>query len=341
MAEFVALFDVNEQNRRRQRVFRERVNILDELRDEEIIARYRLSREAITYLNETLRVDLEPKTKRSNSLSSLTQVLIGLRFLSKGDFFSEVADIHGVSKPTAARCFHVFIDSLNRRLHNIRFPTENGAMALSKQDFYRRCRIPNVLGAVDGTLVPILGPSENEEAYICRKGFHAINVQAVCDSRMNFIDVVAKWPGSQHDASIFNTCGLKEHLERTHAGILLGDSGYGLRRYLLTPKQNPMTESERRYNNYHARGRVVIERAFGVLKSRFRCLHKSGGVLPFNPTKSSHVVVACMKLHNLCITFNVKEPQDAVHVNELANEDVLNEHDDNAHSFRQAIINMF
>ncbi|XP_052248750.1 putative nuclease HARBI1 isoform X1 [Dreissena polymorpha] len=230
-----------------------------------------------------------------------------------------------------------YVDQLN----HFRFPTENGAMALSKQDFYRRCRIPNVLGAVDGTLVPILGPSENEEAYICRKGFHAINVQAVCDSRMNFIDVVAKWPGSQHDASIFNTCGLKEHLERTHAGILLGDSGYGLRRYLLTPKQNPMTESERRYNNYHARGRVVIERAFGVLKSRFRCLHKSGGVLPFNPTKSSHVVVACMKLHNLCITFNVKEPQDAVHVNELANEDVLNEHDDNAHSFRQAIINMF
>ena len=75
-----------------------------------------------------------------------------------------------------------YVDQLN----HFRFPTENGAMALSKQDFYRRCRIPNVLGAVDGTLVLILGPSENEEAYICRKGVHAINVQAVCDSRMKY-----------------------------------------------------------------------------------------------------------------------------------------------------------
>jgi len=62
------LFDVNEQKRRRQRVFRERVDILEQFRDDEIIARYRLSREAIVYLNESLRVDLEPKTNRSNSL---------------------------------------------------------------------------------------------------------------------------------------------------------------------------------------------------------------------------------------------------------------------------------
>ena len=75
MAEFVALFDDNEQKRRRQRVFRERVDILEQFRDDEIIARYRLSREAIVYLNESLRVDLEPKTNRSNSLSSLTQVI--------------------------------------------------------------------------------------------------------------------------------------------------------------------------------------------------------------------------------------------------------------------------
>jgi hypothetical protein len=45
--------------------------------------------------------------------------------------------------------------------------------------FYRIARIPGVLGAVDGTLIPILAPSEDEYAYVCRKGFHALNVQAV------------------------------------------------------------------------------------------------------------------------------------------------------------------
>ena len=36
--------------------------------------------------------------------------------------------------------------------------------------------------------------------YLCLKGSHSINVQAVCDADMIFSDVVAKWPDSTHDA---------------------------------------------------------------------------------------------------------------------------------------------
>ncbi|WAR06381.1 hypothetical protein MAR_021750 [Mya arenaria] len=56
--------------------------------------------------------------------------------------------------------------------------------------------------AVDGTLVPILAPKDNGVAFICRKGYHAINVMAVCDHEMRFTDIVARWPGSQHDAAV-------------------------------------------------------------------------------------------------------------------------------------------
>jgi hypothetical protein len=54
------------------------------------------------------------------------------------------------------------------------------------------------------------------------------------------------------------------------SGWLLGDFGYGLRQYLMTPKLNPSTQAEEKYNMAHAKTRVVIERAFGVCKSRFR-----------------------------------------------------------------------
>ena len=47
-------------------------------------------------------------------------------------------------------------------------------------------------------LVPIIAPSENEHLYVCRKGYHAINAQVVCDSQLNFTDVVASYPGSTH-----------------------------------------------------------------------------------------------------------------------------------------------
>ncbi|KAH3775762.1 hypothetical protein DPMN_177168 [Dreissena polymorpha] len=53
-----------------------------------------------------------------------------------------------------------------------------------KRDFYRNCSLPNIVGAMDGTLVPILAPSENEEVFVCRKKFHALNCQAVSSSDM-------------------------------------------------------------------------------------------------------------------------------------------------------------
>ncbi|XP_060580385.1 putative nuclease HARBI1 [Ruditapes philippinarum] len=151
-----------------------------------------------------------------------------------------------------------------------RFPTERSRLHHLKRKFYEKCRIPNVIGAVDGTLIPIQGPSQDEAAYVCRKGFHALNVQAVVDAEMRFTDVVSRWPGSQHDAAIFNACGLKTHLEQSNNGLLLGDSGHPLRRYLLTPKVNPTTPQEEAFNKHHSRGRMVVEKAFGILKSRFR-----------------------------------------------------------------------
>lgn len=48
-----------------------------------------------------------------------------------------------------------------------------------KLGFYQRAGIPGIIGAIDGTLVPIIGPTVNEDVYVCRKGFHAVNIQAV------------------------------------------------------------------------------------------------------------------------------------------------------------------
>ena len=62
--------------------------------------------------------------------------------------------------------------------------------ACSLHVFFELCGIPNVLGAIDGTLIPIKRPEIYEHLYVCRQGYHAINVQAVCDSRLEFTDVV-------------------------------------------------------------------------------------------------------------------------------------------------------
>ncbi|XP_069131666.1 putative nuclease HARBI1 [Argopecten irradians] len=145
----------------------------------------------------------------------------------------------------------------------------------TKEAFYDIAQFPNVVGAVDGTLIPIISPSRDEHVYVCRKGYHAINVQGVVDAEMRFTNAVAKWPGSVHDSFIWTNSTLCRRVERGEVdGWLLGDSGYPLRPWLLTPVLNPSTAGQHNYNHAHIKTRNVIERPFGLCKSRFRH-HKS------------------------------------------------------------------
>ncbi|XP_052271413.1 putative nuclease HARBI1 [Dreissena polymorpha] len=135
------------------------------------------------------------------------------------------------------------------------------------------------------------------------------------------------WPGSVHDSAIFNNSGLKQYLETQQVGSVLGDSGYGLKTFLLTPKLNPITQQEVRYNAAHRRG---------------RCLHKSGGCLPFQPQRAAKVVVACMRLQNLCVQFNVAVPQVNATENEEIDDNIVGDGIDvNAQQARQLIIDNF
>lgn len=86
----------------------------------------------------------------------------------------------------------------------------------------------------------------NAEIYRNRKGYFSLNVQAVADAN-NFIrDIVVRWPGSAHDTNIFENSLLRMRFENGefNNGLLLGDSGYPIRSYLITPLLNPVTQGE-------------------------------------------------------------------------------------------------
>lgn len=52
-----------------------------------------------------------------------------------------------------------------------------------------------------------------------------------------------------------------------------GDSGYPLREFMMTPIDNAIEDSpEGRYNVKQKRARSTVERTFGILKGRWRCL---------------------------------------------------------------------
>ena len=107
-----------------------------------------------------------------------------------------------------------------------------------------------MLGAIDGSLVPIIAPSENEPVYVSRKGYHAINVQGIMNAELVFTNVVARWPGSAHDSFILLNSAVYTNFETGQYadGRLLGDCGYSCKPWLLIPKLNPQTRAERAYN---------------------------------------------------------------------------------------------
>ena len=152
-----------------------------------------------------------------------------------------------------------------------------------KSKFYGIAGFPGVLGCcIDGTHSSIIAPSQDECANINRKIFHSINVQSVCDSNIIFEDVVSKWPGSHHDSFILQSSALYQKFENNSFGDawLLGNSGYPLKKWLMTPLSNPVSYPEQKYNIAHQKTRLINERAFGILKSRWRILdHRRSVVL--------------------------------------------------------------
>ncbi|KAJ1178359.1 hypothetical protein NDU88_003605 [Pleurodeles waltl] len=130
-----------------------------------------------------------------------------------------------------------------------------------------------------------------------------MSVQMVCLADQYISHVNAKFPGSVHDAYILRNSSIPSVMGqlRRHHVWLLGDSGYPNLSWLLTPVRNPRTRAEERYNEVHGRTRRVIERTFGLLKARSRCLHMTGGSLFYSPKKVCQIIVACCMLHNLAL----------------------------------------
>ncbi|KAJ8909770.1 hypothetical protein NQ315_007967 [Exocentrus adspersus] len=101
------------------------------------------------------------------------------------------------------------------------------------------------------------------------------------------------------------------------------DSGYPLRPWLMTPylPQPAPGTPEFRFNERMRQIRVLIERTFGELKNRFRCLLKDR-VLHYAPVTVGKIVMACTVLHNICVENNIPLILDD-------NEDYVNEGIDN------------
>lgn len=259
--------------------------------------------------------------ERNRTLSPANMVLLTLRLFATGCFLKVVGDFGGVDKATVSRVVKKVAAAIaNLRKEYISMPKTREEMQEVRQQFYKIAKFPRCIGAIDCTHIKIQSPGGQEaEMFRNRKGFFSYNVQVVCNANLEIQNIVARWPGSTHDSTIFQNSKLRSDIESDIFldSLLVGDSGYSVRPYLISPLLNTTTPAENLFNESQIRTRNPIERLFGMWKRRFPILS-----LGIRTEYIEEIIVATAVLHNICILMKDDEPSQNLEIEE--NRDFVN-----------------
>ena len=185
---------LNFDNTRKARDYYRELDPLNHYSEEELRSRYRFGREGINFIVELLSDEIAPLNRRSHSLSATEQVLVTLRFLASGSFLEVIGDTFlSYDKSTVSRVLRRVTLALVSKVNDfVKFPTTPNKRDEIKHSLFRVGGFPSAIGCIDGTHVRIKAPSQNEPDFINRKGFHSVNVQAICNHEGNskYVDVI-------------------------------------------------------------------------------------------------------------------------------------------------------
>lgn len=265
---------------------------------------FRMSRDTFTvlsgYLDNCPELSVENNGGRK-PISTAEQLYMTLWYLGGTDSIVKIANLFGVSESSVIVCRERIMGAiLSLKSRFIAWP-QNETLLQTVDNFSRRNGFPGIIGALDGTHIEIKAPSENQQSYINRKKYHSLQLQAVCNSEMLFTDCFAGYPGSCHDSRVLRNSPLGANgLQLCNGNHIIADGGYPLRRWILTPYRDNghLTQEQKNYNYKLSSNRVVVERAFGLLKGRFRRLRYLD--TQKIQTAVEIIMTACV-LHNVCL----------------------------------------
>ncbi|KAL7388815.1 hypothetical protein ABVT39_021240 [Epinephelus coioides] len=271
---------------------------------------FRLSRDAINMLMELLDIN------KSHGWEPDFEVLLFLYWLAHGASYSVVSRAFGSPKTSVFRAVHKVAGKIvEKRSHCITLPKPNeleatgeGFAALAQHEAFKAC-----VGAIDGCRIRIKAPAGPASTdYTNRKLFHSVQLQAVCDSGGRFLDTFTGYPGSVHDTCVLKNSPIYTGQLYPPAGyFIVGDGGYPCIEQpicLMTPYREPLqSRVQERYNGCHSRARSVIERSFGMMKTRWRSIFFKA--LEVDRTFVPSVITCCAVLHNICLgAGDIEEP---------------------------------
>ena len=151
------------------------------------------------------------------------QVLLTLWYMATHETLISIGSRFGVCETTAYRVrknvLHYISNNIVKRL--VQFPSADRLQDIERK--FKDIRgISNVIGALDGTHIPIRPIGQYKECYFNRKSFYSLLTQLLFDAQLRILvlDVFTGYPGSVHDAKVFEKSPLSRLTKSPNSGIL-------------------------------------------------------------------------------------------------------------------------
>lgn len=258
----------------------------------------------------------EACNKWGGIVSGEIKLAVTIRMLAGASYLDLILS-YGIKSATIYNVFHECKEWINASFH---FPLVDyfknedlEALRGISEDFSSRSNgvFTGVIGAIDGLAIRIRCPSSTIDGiedcgnYYCRKGFYALNLQAICDSHKRILWLSSGHKGLVHDSAAFAETMLIDLLKSKSEFLfknrlfLIGDSAYTLASYLITPHDNAESQSmEDDFNYYHLSCQINIECSFGEIIMRWGIFWRK---MQFSLKETGKIINAAFLLHNFLI----------------------------------------
>uniref|UniRef100_A0A3B3DNJ5 DDE Tnp4 domain-containing protein n=1 Tax=Oryzias melastigma TaxID=30732 RepID=A0A3B3DNJ5_ORYME len=250
---------------------------------------------------------------RCHGWGAVIETLVFLFWLASGASYRVVSRVFGMPRSTVHCIVHRLTEEVvairHKVIHLPKTPEDLEVVSRGFGGLARHRAFLRAAGAIDRCHIRIKPPGGPDgHCYRNRKLFPSIILQAVCDHRGCFIATYVGWPRSVHDSRVLHYSPLyRQSVYPPPGHFILAKGGYPcLQRPLpLITSYKRVNEgvAAQRFNSHHSRARSIIERAFGMMKTRLRAIFLQALKVhhTFVPHVSEHIVVtACAILHNIC-----------------------------------------
>lgn len=242
----------------------------------------------------------------------LALALYRLGSYGEGATLGKIASLFGVGDggTIAKITTRVFESILSLEKEFLKWPSDEERKQLVLETFDE---LPHCIGYVDDTEVALQERPVwhmDPESYFSKEKQYSIKLQAVGDYALRFRQILVGYPGSVHDARIYNNCMLatqpKDYF--TEPQYLAADCAFQLTTTVITPfRQNSTALTPRkrtRFNRMLSSKRVRIEHCFGVMKEKLASLKCLSVKIK---DEKSHKF-ACTWIRVCCILHNILLP---------------------------------